>query len=138
MASLRTLHILLLISLFWSNLTSGHIQEQQGGQQKTLHTKKNSDVIPSEQDLSASASHSFFQTNNSNENLRGSKQQSRRLPGDDFDFASLSSGELGAASGVICLLVVLCILMCCCGCSPMDILLLFCCYEYCCDGGVQF
>mmetsp|Transcript_42804 Transcript_42804/g.48637 ORF Transcript_42804/g.48637 Transcript_42804/m.48637 type:complete len:149 (+) Transcript_42804:34-480(+) len=61
----------------------------------------------------------------------------RRLGGNDF-FKHMSMGEMGAASGVFFLLAIVCILYCCCGCSCMDMLLLFCCYEYCCDGPVGF
>jgi hypothetical protein len=68
--------------------------------------------------------------------LRGSNQH-RRLPG-SFDIKSWGATETGIVSGVLVLLLLLGILYCCCGCSLMDILVLFCCYELCCDRGVDF
>lgn len=64
--------------------------------------------------------------------LRGAT--ARRLPGDYFNPRSWSAGEAGVTSGALLLIAIFFILYCCCGCSLMDMLVLFCCYELCCDG----
>ena len=59
----------------------------------------------------------------------------RRLPG-DYSFGNLqnwSSAQTGFASGLLLLLFIIFILYCCCGCSICEILMVFCCYEMCCD-----
>lgn len=68
----------------------------------------------------------------SKSSLRGAR---RRLPGSGFNFdGNWSAEELGITSGLLTLLIVIFVLYCCCGCSLMDILLLFCCWHLCCDG----
>ena len=64
----------------------------------------------------------------------------RKLPGADYGFfdGDFSATEAGAASGLIFLILLVLFLYCCCGCSLMDICMLWCCYEICCDNGVPF
>lgn len=72
--------------------------------------------------------------------LRGEwTAEHRRLPGENALFdGDWSATETGALSGVFFLLLIVCILYCCCGCSLFDICMLWCCWEICCDNGVPF
>jgi hypothetical protein len=70
--------------------------------------------------------------------LRGTESQehttTRRLPGNDFQaLQDWGAQETGIASGLLTLLVIVFILYCCCGCSPLQIIALICCWEICCD-----
>ena len=62
----------------------------------------------------------------------------RRLQGDANNFlADLTPLTAGVTGGIVFLVLVICFLYCCCGCSLCDILLLFCCYELCCGDCVE-
>jgi hypothetical protein len=60
--------------------------------------------------------------------------EKRRLQGgnDNNFMAGLSPATCGVAGGLVFLLLIFFVLYCCCGCSPCEILMLFCCYELCC------
>lgn len=70
--------------------------------------------------------------------LREPLGEHRRLPEESiFSLANdWSPEEIGALSGLFFLLLIIFILYCCCGCSLCDILMLFCCWELCCDQGM--
>ena len=60
-------------------------------------------------------------------------RERRRLQVDTNNFlADVSPFTAGVTGGIVFLLLVICFLYCCCGCSLCDILMLFCCYELCC------
>jgi hypothetical protein len=70
--------------------------------------------------------------------LREPLREQRRLPEESmFNIpGDWSPEKTGALSGLFFLLLIVFILYCCCGCSLCDILMLFCCWELCCDQGM--
>mmetsp|Transcript_14008 Transcript_14008/g.32465 ORF Transcript_14008/g.32465 Transcript_14008/m.32465 type:complete len:124 (+) Transcript_14008:164-535(+) len=94
------------------------------------------DHIQDSEKLSEVTTSANQQKKASSSNLRVTYQ--RRLPGNEYEFGNLSAGGVGAVSGILFLLLIVCILYCCCGCSLFDIFMLWCCWEICCDDGIQF
>jgi hypothetical protein len=65
----------------------------------------------------------------------------RQLPGQDsfsMNMKDWNAAQTGAASGIFFLILFVCILYCCCGCSICDLLALWCCWEICCDEAVPY